>query len=289
MAQTDKDIDRLYQLPLAEFTAARDELAKRTEGDRAAVKRLQKPNVPAWAVNQLYWRERDAYDALVRAAQALRTSQAMTLKGRASDVTRLEVAHQSALRGAMERIRALLAGSGTASPATMTAVRETLQALPAPEPPGRLTRPLKPLGFEALSELLSSAGAAARGADVLPFKTLDRKAESEATAKPGAARQAAKEREIAAREAEARRREMAKVEGDLRRAKAAERSARDAESRARAALTKAEQDRHRVQAQLDASEQELERRTETLRAAEESASAASAAREKLETRLANLS
>jgi hypothetical protein len=289
MAETDKDIDRLYQLPLAEFTAARDELAKHTEGDRAAVKRLQKPNVPAWAVNQLYWRERDAYDALVRAAQALRASQAMALKGKASDVARLEAAHESALRTAADRIRKLLAGSGeTASPATMTAVRETLQALPAPGDPGRLTRPLKPLGFEALSELLSSAGAA-RSADVLPFKTADRKTETEARPKPGAARQVAKAREIAAKEEQARRREVAKVEADLHSAKAAERSARDALSRARAALTNAEKEHQKLKAELDAIEQELEQRTETLRAAEESASAASAAREKLETRLANLS
>jgi hypothetical protein len=288
MAQTDKDIDRLYQLPLAEFTAARDDLAKRTEGDRAAVKRLQKPNVAAWAVNQLFWQERVAYDALIRAAQALRASQAMALKGKASDVTRLESAHQSALRASMENIRTLLAGAGeSASPATMTAVRETLQALPAPGPPGRLTRPLKPLGFEALSELLSAAGNA-RGADVLPFKAPDRKAEEKAP-KPGADRQAAKAREIAAEEARVRRREVAKVEANLRDAKAAERSAQDALSRARVALAKAEKDHHRAKAQLDAMEQELERRTGTLREAERSTSAASAAREKLETRLANLS
>jgi hypothetical protein len=52
------DIDRLYSLPLEEFTGERDALAKRLrkEGDRdsaAEVKALKKPSVAAWAVNQV--------------------------------------------------------------------------------------------------------------------------------------------------------------------------------------------------------------------------------------------
>jgi hypothetical protein len=52
------DIDRLYALPLEEFTRERDELAKRLrkEGEREAadaVKALRKPSVAAWAVNQV--------------------------------------------------------------------------------------------------------------------------------------------------------------------------------------------------------------------------------------------
>ena len=52
------DIDRLYSLPLAEFTPERNELAKRLRKDgdtdaAAAVKALKKPSVAAWAVNQV--------------------------------------------------------------------------------------------------------------------------------------------------------------------------------------------------------------------------------------------
>src|SRR2546425_3538571 len=131
MAQIDREIDRLYQLPLREFTGARDELAKRAEANRGAIKRLQKPNAAAWAVNQLYWRERDAYDALVTAAQRLRAAQADALKGKQPDVPRAESAHRAALKTATDRIRHLLADSGeTASSAAMNAVRDTLQALP---------------------------------------------------------------------------------------------------------------------------------------------------------------
>ena len=52
------EIDRLYALPLEEFTRERDELARRLrkDGDRdaaAEVKALKKPSVAAWAVNQV--------------------------------------------------------------------------------------------------------------------------------------------------------------------------------------------------------------------------------------------
>jgi hypothetical protein len=52
------DIERLYALPLEEFTSERDELAKRLRKDgdadaAAAVKALKKPSVAAWAVNQV--------------------------------------------------------------------------------------------------------------------------------------------------------------------------------------------------------------------------------------------
>jgi hypothetical protein len=47
----DPSVDRLYELPLDEFVAARDALAK--ERKDPAVKKLRKPTVPAWAVNQL--------------------------------------------------------------------------------------------------------------------------------------------------------------------------------------------------------------------------------------------
>src|SRR5215467_583167 len=61
----DAEIDRLYQLPLDEFTAARNVLAKQAGGEAGRVRALGKPSVPAWIVNQLYWRDRKVWDALV--------------------------------------------------------------------------------------------------------------------------------------------------------------------------------------------------------------------------------
>ncbi|MGH2808639.1 MAG: hypothetical protein ACRDKT_15350 [Actinomycetota bacterium] len=54
----DGELDELYALPLEEFTSARNALAKRLgdAGDKdaaATVKKLSKPNVAAWGLNQL--------------------------------------------------------------------------------------------------------------------------------------------------------------------------------------------------------------------------------------------
>src|SRR5688500_5633651 len=68
MPSVDSEIDRLYQVPLAEFTAERNALAKRAGGQSAEIRALQKPTVPAWAVNQLYWKERRVYDELMERA-----------------------------------------------------------------------------------------------------------------------------------------------------------------------------------------------------------------------------
>ena len=73
----DTEIDRLYQLPLDEFTAARNALAKEVAGPRSRmpeIRRLvQKPPLAAWAINQVYWQARPAYHALSASAAALRT------------------------------------------------------------------------------------------------------------------------------------------------------------------------------------------------------------------------
>ena len=141
----DREIDRLYQLPLNEFTKARDALAKDHPDQRADIKQLQKPNAPAWAVNQLYWRERGTYEALVAAAEKLRKAQMASLTGKSADVPAAEAAHANARRSATERVRKMLDEAGdAASPATLTAITETLDALPVDAPPGRLVKPLKP-------------------------------------------------------------------------------------------------------------------------------------------------
>ena len=68
--KADSPLDRLYQLPLSEFVSARNALAKESGTDSAEIRSLPKPSLPAWAVNQLYWRRRDVYDDLIAAALA---------------------------------------------------------------------------------------------------------------------------------------------------------------------------------------------------------------------------
>src|SRR4030095_3342210 len=71
------EIDELFKLPLAEFIGARNALATRLKksgqaNDANLVKTLAKPSVSAWAVNQLYWHHRAAFDKLLAAGQRLR-------------------------------------------------------------------------------------------------------------------------------------------------------------------------------------------------------------------------
>ena len=76
----------LYGLPLADFTKARDELARRLrrEGrrdDAEAVKALRKPTVAAWALNQLARRRPGDVERLLATGERLREAQEALLAG----------------------------------------------------------------------------------------------------------------------------------------------------------------------------------------------------------------
>src|SRR5919201_6293703 len=81
----EQELDELYGLPLDEFTAARNELSKRLkrEGDERAedVRRLAKPTVAVWTINQLARREPLAVRRLLAAGAALRKAQERALGG----------------------------------------------------------------------------------------------------------------------------------------------------------------------------------------------------------------
>jgi hypothetical protein len=175
-------IDRLFQAPLADFTAARNALAKAEPARAADIRKLEKPSTPAWAVNQVYWRHRKAYEKLVRAAERVRAANAQMLKGKRVDLAPLEIAHRVAVREASDRAHESLIASGdVATPATMKAVQDTVRALPVAGSPGRLTRPLGFVGFDSLGGLLQGA-VLARGAAaaVVKFAVPDRQAAAKA-------------------------------------------------------------------------------------------------------------
>jgi hypothetical protein len=167
---TDTGLDRLYQLPLSGFTEARNLLAKAAGPGGAAIKALEKPSVPAWAVNQLYWRERRTYDRLIRASERLRAAHAQALSGKKIDLPLIELQHRAALKEAADSVRRLLASAGdAATQATMKAVVDTLQALPGGGAPGRLTKALAPLGFGALGALMKRGATSSSLAEVVTF------------------------------------------------------------------------------------------------------------------------
>ncbi|MEP7117740.1 MAG: hypothetical protein ABI880_09165 [Acidobacteriota bacterium] len=153
---SDDPIDHLYQIGLDVFVAERNALAKRTRD--AAIKSLEKPSLPAWAVNQVYWHHRAVLDRLMQAADGMRQAHRQALAGRPADVRAAEAAHRDAVRGAVTAARQVLEGAGhPATAATLEAVTRTLEALPSPEANGRLLRPLAPTGFAALAGLAVAA------------------------------------------------------------------------------------------------------------------------------------
>ena len=229
---SDDEVAALFKLPLAEFTAARNALAKKLGPAAGDVRTLEKPNIAAWAVNQLYWQRRPAYDALIRAAQAMRTAHTQMLSGRKADVPQADSAHRDAIRAATQAIRDVAQAAGeTLSASTLEAVGETLRSLPSDEPPGRLTRPLQAMGFGALMGI-SVQSPASRG---LPSQA--RSAKEGPGVKETAAERAAAKKEAA--EAAKKRKELEKA---LREAEAAERAAETELAEAQKAVTKVERD-----------------------------------------------
>ncbi len=166
MAQTSTaaQIDRLYQIPLDEFTAARNALAKEvaatSKKDADEIRRLPKPPLPAWAVNQLYWQARPVYHGLMAASSALRDAHAALASGKRADLRAAGKAHEDALDTALKTALTILQQSGQqVTDATKQAVSTTLHGLPGSgDPPGRLARTLQPAGFELLAGLPTRGG-----------------------------------------------------------------------------------------------------------------------------------
>jgi hypothetical protein len=235
----DAQIDELYQLPLGEFTAARNALAKTLKGaDASRVKGLEKPTVVPWAANQLYWRDRRVYDRLMKSGGELRTSQIAALEGKKTDLRKAGDAHRKALAEAVERATALAAEQGARpAPEPLARMLEALSISAAPAPhPGRFTDLVQPAGFEALTGVSPKAP---------PPLTIVRRGEGAPKAGGSSKRPEAIEvdRE-AVRRAEAERREkearIAAATRNLERVRAAESQARRALKRAEDELRAAE-------------------------------------------------
>ncbi len=159
------EIDRLYQLPLDDFTAARNALAAtlKAEGEQEAaarMKALEKPSASAWAVNHFYWKTRRDYDTLLEAGARLRRAQERSLKGgSAADLRAASEAKERAVNAALKVVMALLErASGALSPAVRQRVATTLEAIAiqggmGTVAPGRLVDDLPLPGFAALAAL----------------------------------------------------------------------------------------------------------------------------------------
>ena len=147
-------VQALYQAPLGEFVAERKRLAGELKagGDKAGATRLaacKRPTVSAWAVDQLYWHARDAFDAMLATAARLRKGE-LAARG----------AHQAAIAALRQRAAAMLGAAGHgASEAVLRRIATTLAAIAAaggfaPDPPGALAEDRDPPGFEAMPDVL---------------------------------------------------------------------------------------------------------------------------------------
>ena len=237
----DEELDRLYALPLEEFTRARDGRARelRKEGKREAadeVKALGKPSLPAWAVNQLARKEPMQMRALTTAGERLRKAQAELLEGGGPDELQAALERQRDVVGALvESAKRILEAAGqAATKATLERVRGTLTAAAADEDGarlvegGRLPKELEPAGFGGMA------------------------------AAPGGKRRRAQPKR-AGDDARKRRVEAATQKVETLRAEVAEQ--RDLARRAASEARKAEADLGRLAARLEAAEAALSRET----------------------------
>jgi hypothetical protein len=168
-SDVEDEINALFELPLAEFTGARNALAARLkkEGRRdeaERVKLLAKPSVAAWAVNQLYWKHRPEFDELIATGKQFRPAQ--TKPAGKSGMRNSLDARREALVQLSDLATELLVDAGH-SPAqdTIHRVITMLEALSAyalladGPTPGRLTQDLEPPSFESLASLMSTGSA----------------------------------------------------------------------------------------------------------------------------------
>jgi hypothetical protein len=227
VADIDKQIDELYQLPLDKFTAARTALAKTLTGDAARqIRALKKPTAVPAAVNQLYWNARSTYDAAMKAGHALRAAQIAALKGKKADVRAATEAHRKAIASAVQRA-VQLAAKAELNPNTDQLARmfgALSLAAAAPPTPGRFVDVVAPSGFAAL-------------AGVTPTTRVHASAQSEPNIETKHAEKRRLEQEQ--REAEA---QFKTATRELERARDRARSARESLERAEADVADAERE-----------------------------------------------
>lgn len=243
MTAFDDAVTTLYQAPISDFVSERKRLAAqlKTAGDKEAAARFAKlvrPPVSAWAVNQLWWRERESFEALLTAAARV--------KGGEREASQ---AHRQALTLLRDGAARLLLDSGNAaSEGTLRRVSTTLAAVAAaggfaPDLPGALSADRDPPGFEALGFGATAPPAAISSAETgIPGEEAERRR-----------REQAEQRR--AEEAEQRRREEAERQRRL-----AERERLSALLRDARQLRDAQQrDVSRLRAELETAEQGLEK------------------------------
>lgn len=301
----ERAIDELYGRPLSEFIEARKTLAASLKREKHAedsqrVARLQKPSASAWALNQVYWHARDAWDRLVRAGDRLRTLQQRMLSGRAEDPREAMAERQQAIQAVVERALAFLRASGNAATdATRQRLAVTADAIAAygsaadAYAPGRMVDDLDPPGFAALASLNVPALRLVKHERTPPAAPPPPQQE----APPRHAKTAARGRQVTREDERRSERERLKAEKEAEaQARAARKEAERQRALAETALTRARESERSARAAaeeqrraVDAQRRALSALEDRLRVLEQQADAARTARETAERALADAS
>lgn len=259
---SDPDLEQLYALPLAEFTAARDTVAKRlrAEGDsaRAAeIKKLRKPTATAWALNQVRRSDRGAVEALLAAGQRLRDAQEGLLAGGERDELAAAVADERRLVAELAELAEQRLGSGASAAAR-----------------AKLTATLRAVATDEEARDLLGSGTLVRDYESSDFGLGSMFA---SPARPAACTAAAAPPKVPARRPAVADRRLTQARERLERARSDERSARESLADAERAATAARHETERAAAALREAERALARAERAMRHAA-SANAASGER-----------
>jgi hypothetical protein len=239
----DRELDGLYDLPLEQFTKARNDLATRLrqahQSEAAAeVRALKKPSVVAWSANRLARDEPKLTAALLEAGRNLVETQQRALAGKAKqeEVGEASTAEREALRALLAAARKRFGDRATST--MLDKLSQTLRAAAIDEAArpllerGRLTEELKAVGFGPLEAVKP---AKRRGGDevaraarerVTALRAEARRLTAEARDAEQAANEAARGAEILREDAEQKRADAERTATELAEAEEALRERR---------------------------------------------------------------
>lgn len=220
-------IAALYRLPLAEFTSARNVLARKLadEGDDAEARRvrgLKKPTADAWALNQLATRHREEIESLAKLTEDLADA------NDAGDARRLGQRRHELVAKLVRAAQKILRDAGFGSgPALEQRIAQSLYAATSGDDlatlrRGMWTRPLEGSGFTAGGFTFEPARASDVGPDPRAREVEDAKrrlseAKKDAAALARRAVRARRAAEAAEEEAATAEREVTRLERRLQR------------------------------------------------------------------------
>jgi hypothetical protein len=270
------DVDALFQLPLGEFTSARNALAARLkkaghQAEATETKALAKPCVSAWVVNQIYWRHRGLFDRLIEAGDRLRRAQAQLTSESARESVNTRRETVAALTAIAEGL--LRGGHYSATRDVLRRVTSTLEALssygslPGAPVAGRLIDDVQPPGFGAVAGFLPESSRREAGGAKLPMRL--RRAE------PATKRPAGRDSAAARRDEERRRKRLiSAAKAAVREAERAMNGACKQAERAAARVDVAEKRAKEIEGRRARMEKQLARVAKEAQVARQSASEA---------------